>query len=123
MKYHKIYGVDKAVCTAEQKIAYNIAFRLHIGLGDKYRALPSAVAKAEAFRAAIDIAMHDYRNSYDYTPGKYDEDSIFCALAAGLAGYLEKPFIACNYESIGAAFPAHYLHEDHVATAATECYT
>ena len=30
MKYHKIAGVEKAVCTAEQKIAYNLAFRAHI---------------------------------------------------------------------------------------------
>ena len=26
MKMHKIYGVDKNICTAEQKIAYNYAF-------------------------------------------------------------------------------------------------
>ena len=26
MKMHKIRGVDKKICTAEQKIAYNYAF-------------------------------------------------------------------------------------------------
>ena len=26
MKYHKIRGVDKSTCTAEQKIAYNMAW-------------------------------------------------------------------------------------------------
>lgn len=28
LQYHKIRGVDKSVCTAEQKIAYNMASRI-----------------------------------------------------------------------------------------------
>lgn len=28
LQYHKIRGVDKSVCTAEQKIAYNMASRV-----------------------------------------------------------------------------------------------
>ena len=30
MIYHKIRGIDKNICTAEQKLAYNIAFRISI---------------------------------------------------------------------------------------------
>lgn len=111
MKYHRIPGVDKAVCTAEQKIAYNMAFRLDINMGDKYRTLSTGWAKAEAWQSAARMALQDYRNSYTYKPGKYDEDAIFCALNAGLADYLESPFIATDYETIGKAFPAHYLNE------------
>ena len=29
LQYHKIRGVDKSVCTAEQKIAYNMASRIY----------------------------------------------------------------------------------------------
>lgn len=29
LQYHKIRGVEKAICTAEQKIAYNIAWRIY----------------------------------------------------------------------------------------------
>ena len=29
LQYHKIRGVDKSVCTAEQKIAYNMAWRIY----------------------------------------------------------------------------------------------
>jgi hypothetical protein len=54
--------------------------------------------------------MKNYRSEYDYKPGKYDEDAIFCALNAGISAYLERPFIASDYVTIGKAFPAHYLN-------------
>ena len=53
MKYHKIRGVDKAICTAEQMIAYNMAFRIEISMGHEYRALSTGLAKAEARQAAV----------------------------------------------------------------------
>ena len=101
MKYHKIRGVDLAVCTAEQKIAYNLAFAnydivLHSG---RFANL------AEAAQWIVSL----YKSSYSYVPGKFDIDAIFCALNAGLESYCKKPFIASNYEEIGNAFPAHYL--------------
>lgn len=111
MKYHKIRNVEKTICTAEQKIAYNIAFNLHITYQrdfDRVNACNPGGAKADCVRLAHD-GLNSYQMSYDYKPGKYDEDSIFCALNAGLYGYLCKPFIASNYEQIGKAFPALYL--------------
>lgn len=99
MKYHKIKGIDKSICTAEQKIAYNLAF----------------ANKDFVMRAGYDVptAAHKivelYQNGYDYKPGKYDIDAIFSALLAGLKDYCEHPFIATDYETIGKAFPALYL--------------
>lgn len=112
-RYHKIPKCEKCVCTAEQMIAYNIAWRLNLTYGDEFRAqLPnvSRIAADEAVFKLRDIGIANYKSAYDYSP-KYDIDSIFGALTAGLAAYLKKPFIATNYEDIGRAFPAHYLEE------------
>lgn len=109
MKYHKISGVELKTCTAEQKIAYNLAFNAHISFGDAFNNLDSGIAKAEAVIKIRDRMMNQYRLGYNYKHGRYDEDAIQSALHAGLRNYLEKPFIANDYESIGKAFPAHYL--------------
>ena len=110
MKYHKIRGVEKSVCTAEQKIAYNIAFRIHINHGDEFCALPTAAAKAEAASSLIHMYIGFFREDQERKNSKrFDIDAIFSALNAGLSDYLENHFIACDYASIGMAFPAHYL--------------
>ena len=99
MKYHKIKGVDKSICTAEQKIAYNLSFA--------YREY--------VIRAGYDVptAAHKivelYKNGYGHKPGEYDIDAIFSALLAGLKNYCQHPFIATDFETIGKAFPALYL--------------
>lgn len=108
MKYHKIRNVEKTVCAAEQKIAYNIAFRQHIsyqGDFDQVNACDPEAAKSYCetlTRNAISL----FRKAPDYKPGRFDEDAISYSLNAGLYGYLSKPFIASSYETIGKAFPA-----------------
>ena len=104
MKLHKIRKVDKAVCSCEQKIAYNAAFRAEMYYGNSYRRLPEC-EKGETILKIADCMMTMYRNGYSYKPGRYNEDAILAALRAGLAAYLEKPFIACDYDAIGTAFP------------------
>lgn len=108
MKCHKIRGVEKSVCTAEQKIAYNLAFRAHISFGDEYKKLHTSVAKSEALSKIRDMQLKNFKSSYDYKPGKFNEDAIFCALNAGLKNYIEMPFIATDYGKIGEAFPIVY---------------
>lgn len=113
MKYHKIPKVDKSVCTAEQMIAYNIAFRLHISYADQFKKV-NAVNPGAARADCADLAMEglkNYKAAYSYKPGKYDEDAIFSALLAGLYDYLSDFHIFSSYEDIGRAFPAHYLKE------------
>ena len=114
MKYHKIYGVALEVCTAEQKIAYNIAFRRHISHQERFDALESMgaseSAKSEAISRLCQLGLENFRMSYGYKPGRFDEDAIMAALHAGLRSYLEsKHQILGSYEEIGKMFPAHYL--------------
>lgn len=111
MKYHKIRNVEKSVCTAEQKIAYNIAWRIDLSYGSQFRADLENVGNLaidEAVTKLRDIGLKNYKLSYTYTD-KYDIDAIFAALNAGLKKYLLKPFIATRYDEIGEAFPANYL--------------
>lgn len=85
MKLHKIRGIDLSVCSAEQMIAYNIANANH-----------------DIFTTAEEMLK-------TYTPSsKYNLDAIKQALTNGLQKYLERPFIATNYESVGKTF---YLRE------------
>lgn len=111
MKYHKIQNVEKSVCTAEQKIAYNIAFRLHISHGDDFKKI-NDINHGAAVAWSATLAregMNTYRASYAYNPQKYDDDAIFSALLAGLYNYLSDFHILSSYEDIGRIFPAHYL--------------
>ena len=99
LQYHKIRGVDKEICTAEQKMAYNLVW----ANGDCLKR-----SDMDDY-AGIMWLLKMYRLSANYEPGKYNEDAIFCCLRAGMIDYLKKPFIASSYEEIGKAFPAHYL--------------
>lgn len=114
VKYHKIRGVEMSVCTAEQKIAYNLAWRANLRCGERFRECLPLVTFAEAKHAASKLAremLDEYRLSYNYqrNPGRYTEDAIFSALLAGMYDYLCKPFIATDFARIGQAFPAYYL--------------
>ena len=111
MKYHKIYGVDKTVCTQEQKIAYNIAFVIHINHGDQWekKANYSRAAQTEFLHELIRMYLDSFKRNYPNS--RADIDGIFCALNAGLENYLNKFFIATDYEKIGKTFPANYLEK------------
>lgn len=114
MKYHKIRGVEKSVCTCEQKIAYNLAFLADLRQGKRFRECLPLVTVAEAKSCALKMARElfdEYHLSYDYRrhPERYSDAAIFGALIAGMYDYLCKPFIAMDYERIGQTFPANYL--------------
>ena len=106
MKYHKIRGVDKNICTAEQKIAYNLAWA-----NSDYILRAGFTSYADAAQKLVEM----YTWAYDYKPGKYDIDSIFCALNTGLKNYINgKQKIFTTYEEIGNAFPALYMDGERV---------
>lgn len=104
MKLHKIPGVDKDVCTCEQKIAYNLAFRIHINYWCDWDSVKDLDETSRAFgvEALIEKIMLDYDN---VAGKKYNREAVTAALAAGLAKYLDRFFIADSYEQIGRAFP------------------
>ena len=107
IKVHKIRGIDMAVCTAEQKIAYNLAFANYYDYRDTFLGLPTEMAKSEAVTELRDNWLRLYRMSCNYT-GKYNEDAIAVALNQGIRSYMEKPFIASDYSQIGDCFKLPY---------------
>ena len=112
LAYHKIPRVAKSVCTAEQMVAYNIAWRLQLTYLSGWRKLSATgieLHRCEAIQDLIETGMKWYRAAYDYKPGNFDEDAIVCCLRAGLKKYMDRPFIATDYATVGRAFPALYL--------------
>ena len=79
-KYHKIPNVALEVCTAEQKIAYNLAFAYGDLYRKEYHRMPMQFQKAEVITAAARKMSELYRMGYDYKPGKFNEDMIHSAL-------------------------------------------
>lgn len=103
-KAHKIRNVEKTVCCVEQKIAYNIAFRLL----DWGRYLYDTYYPDKAF----DLLQKSIRENYlkDESLQKYNTDLIFCILNYNLKNYLDgkKSGICWSYEEIGKVFPVPY---------------
>ena len=106
MKTRKIRNVSKEVCTAEQKIAYNMAFRAHISYGDKFKAATNGVDKSQIAKEVRDIEIADFMRNHGEEG--FNIDAIFVALNQGLKDYLAKPFIATDYEQIGKVFSIPY---------------
>lgn len=112
MQYHKINGVPLDECTAEQKIAYNLAFMYYDNVIKEYNRLPMQFQKSELVSASVRKMLDLYRMGRDYKPGKYNEDAIFCALNAGFENYLKAKYhILSSYKAIGEMFPANYLNK------------
>lgn len=108
MKYHKIRGIPLETCTAEQKIAYNLAFS-HAHIFKKaYNLSPMQFQKSEIVHEAVDFCMKMW--GYNEKAHKFNIDAIFCALNAGMEGYIKNNCPICaSYETIGKTFPALYL--------------
>lgn len=113
MKYHKIRGVEKSVCTCEQKIAYNVAFlekdSCVRNFKKEYNAQVVQIHKTDIAHEFVRACMK--RLSFDEKiKEKYDMDAIQCALNAGAEKYLASKYsILTSYEEIGKMFPAYYL--------------
>lgn len=113
MKYHKIPNVEKTVCTAEQKIAYNLASNIPFNLVEEWK--NSFESGFEVNKAATIAKIIKWLLTF-YNDGRYDKDAIFCCLNAGLQSYLENSKsktgrILTSYEEVGKAFPALYLNK------------
>lgn len=111
LKYHKIRNVEKSVCTAEQMVAYNAAWRICERF-DARRQWKNESAEVSGM-ARVDYIMQLVRHcmkeiSYDSKiMEKYDADAIESALRNGMKNYLEsKKAIFTSYEEIGKIFPA-----------------
>ena len=109
MKYHKIRGVEKTVCTAEQKIAYNCAFLIFEDC--RYNWLGNTDKARWVLEYHEHNAISEQLERLKEKGCKYDIDAIQCALNAGLHDYIfGTEHVLNSYEDIGKAFPANYLN-------------
>ena len=109
LKYHKIKNVPLEVCTAEQKIAYNLAHSNIYIIKESYDRCTTGIQKSDIVSEAVNMCITNWKNSYSYQ-SKYNIDAIFSALMAGMEGYMNTKYhILQSYEEIGKMFPANYL--------------
>lgn len=112
MKYHKIRNVPLGVCTAEAKIAYNVAF-LHLAdyrtAWKKQAAKCCGIAKADFIAEAKNWAMSFILNDREICQ-RYNIDAIDCCLRAGIEDYFNADYaILTSYAEIGKIFKSYYL--------------
>ena len=100
MKYHKIKNIDKSVCTAEQKIAYNLAW---------YECCGAENLTADDCENVIEGCMKHWSREIAKCPksAQYDSDAILASLNAGMRNYIASGCrIPSSYEAVGEMFPA-----------------
>lgn len=96
MTFKKIPNVEKEICTAEQKIAYNFAFRYRDFDGQKELIDLLQVVIAEI-------------KSNEKMMRRYDIDSIIHCLRNGYIDYRKNyPAIITDYKTIGKIFYSLY---------------
>lgn len=106
IKCRKINGVNKNVCTCEQKIAYNYAFSWRDTYKRKSAECFTAIQKDEVFHDIIDFVIRDVTQRPDMK--KYNVDAIIIAFTQGFMNYVDNFFIASDYEKIGKVFCIPY---------------
>ena len=100
MKYHKIKNIDKSVCTADQKIAYNLAW---------YECFGAENLTADDCENVIEGCMKHWSREIAKCPksAQYDSDAILASLNAGMRNYIASGCrIPSSYEAVGEMFPA-----------------
>jgi len=87
-KSHKINGIDKNICNAEQKIAYNYLF---------------AYAKTATKNKALDIIQKSLAAGQSVDPKKYDIDLIYHYVLQSIDRYqnYNNSGILTSYAEIG----------------------
>lgn len=101
MKFHKIRGIDKNICTCEQKIAYNYAsadyqwiMRSNIELWEYLDSVTKRIQENKKIMA------------------RYDIDAIIHCLRTGIIDYCKycktHSGILTSYKEIGKMFPSLY---------------
>lgn len=107
MKYTAIPGVKKTVCTAEQKIAYELAWRYKDQIKAAYEKCAWGCDKCGVIRTAVLELTRAFER--EHPTHKYNVDAIYCSLGS-LEEYINGGGkILWSYKEIGEAFPAYYL--------------
>lgn len=106
LKCRKIRGIDKNVCTCEQKIAYNYAFAWVDTYKRRVNNLISAIDKSIVFQDIINFIIKDIDSKEEMK--KYNIDAIIISFRNGFLSYCENPFVATDYSIIGEVFNIPY---------------
>ena len=106
IKCHKIRGVEKETCSAEQAIAYSFA-RMYGGFGHRIvNSNAPEFIKDGKFAEIEQWVMEGL--DLEYSPRRLNFDGVLIAFRQGFRNFCEKPFIVTNYADIGKAFPIPY---------------
>ena len=108
-KSHKIRGIEKAICNAEQKIAYNYLFSWATGTHEKNYAL-SCIQRELSAKA--NGTYNELYNPLHPAIGNYDYDLVYHYILQSWDRYIEqgKPIFA-SYESIGRVVYSDYFKD------------
>lgn len=108
MKVKKIKGIEKNVCFAEQKIAYNYAFKWHEIMKKIYNSNNSQFIKSEEYQKIIDSIINSI--TYNGIDKKYNIDAIIHCFRNGIEKYItyNTSGILTSYNDIGNIFTCSY---------------
>lgn len=106
LKCKKITNVEKSVCTAEQKIAYNYACR-YANLGKKIlNADAPEFVKADGYFQIEQMILQEIKSNVKLN--KLNIDAVIVAFRQGFKEYCKNPFIAVSFSQIGNCFKIPY---------------
>lgn len=105
-KVKKIRNVDKNICFAEQKIAYNYAFSWRDILEKIYKSDKANSIKNADYQTVINWIIDGIKEQE--IDKKYNLDAIIHCLRNGLEDYLSGFSILTSYEDIGKTFKCLY---------------
>lgn len=109
LKCKKITGIEKSVCVAEQKIAYNYAC-MYVDCGKRIiEADIAGINKADGFYQIERIVLNNIKSNEKMK--KFNIDAVIIAFRNGFEKYCKNPFIASDYKTIGKCFEIPYSIE------------
>ena len=106
IKCHKIRGVKKETCSAEQAIAYSFA-RMYASFG--YHIVNSDAPEFIKDGKFAEIEQYVMEGlDLEYSPRRLNFDGVLIAFRQGFRNFCANPIIATNYADLGKAFPIPY---------------
>ena len=101
---HKIRGVDKQVCTAEQMLAYNFAFSRKDVMKKMYEKCQTGINVSEVEIIFVQDCIKTFKNT------KYNLDAIVHIVRKNMKKYAEMEGcgIFASYDEIGKTFACDY---------------
>lgn len=103
-RLHKLQNVSVSTCSAEQKLAYDLAVVYGDVYAPLYRKAADETEKEKVLRQAVDAMVCRYITSYSFSAGKRDVNALRTALRNGLPEHFRHPEYIHEYATIGKRF-------------------